>query len=199
MMVNQHMEKRMVSFLGHAFAGGEPSFQIKQSLISFSQGGVLGLGLGNSIQKYEFLAEAYKDMIFSIVGEEMGLFGAVGVLVLFLIIFTRGMQIAATAPNGYGRNLAVGVSASIAWYAFMNASVALGLVPATGIPMPFISYGGSALVSNLAAVGLLLNISSFCRASNKNYASESTYRSRLNKMQTQGTSRTRSRATGARY
>ncbi len=188
---NPYMIHRMVGFIKPLVGSGEPSFQIQQSLISFAMGGPVGVGIGNSVQKYEFLPEAYKDMVFSVIGEELGLVGTLGVLLVFAVILYRGMRIAQTAPNGYGRLLAGGITACIALYAFINAAVALALVPTTGIPMPFISYGGSALVSHLIGIGLLLNISSFCSTATARYESEQTYKGRVNTMPFFGSSRIR--------
>lgn len=186
---NPYMIRRMIEFIKPLLGVGEPSFQIQQSLISFALGGPFGVGIGNSVQKYEFLPEAYKDMVFSIIGEELGLMGTLGVLFVFGVILYRGMRIAQTAPNGYGRLLAGGITACIALYAVINASVALALVPTTGIPMPFISYGGSALVSHLIGIGLLLNISAFSSEATARYESEQTYKNRVNSMPLFGSSR----------
>jgi len=176
LQLNSYMIRRVISFLGPLFGSGEPSFQIQQSLISFALGGPMGVGIGNSVQKYEFLPEAYKDMVFSIIGEELGFLGTLSVLLIFATILFRGMRVARQAPNGYGRLLAAGITACIALYAFINAAVALALVPTTGIPMPFISYGGSALVSHMIGVGILLNISSFGAPANAYFSRESAHR-----------------------
>ncbi|HNR67568.1 MAG TPA: putative lipid II flippase FtsW [bacterium] len=160
---------------------GQAGWQVKQSLISLAEGGWFGNGLGNSRQKYMFLPEAHKDFIFSIVGEEMGFIGTVVVLFLFLVIIYRGMRIAIQAPNGYGRLLAAGLTVSLGLYAFINAGVAVGVLPTTGIPMPFVSYGGTALVMNLAAIGLLMNIALQGSRSNANAVAWRTYRQRLNR------------------
>lgn len=186
---NQYMIQRVISFLKPLFGIGEPSFQIKQSLISFALGGPIGVGIGNSVQKYEFLPEAYKDMIFSVIGEELGLFGTLGVLAIFTLILYRGIRIAQNAPNEYGRLLAAGITACIALYAFINAAVALALVPTTGIPMPFISYGGSALVSHLIGIGLLLNVSAFSSEKQASYENSNTYANRIKTMPFFGTSK----------
>ncbi|MBN2356893.1 cell division protein FtsW [candidate division KSB1 bacterium] len=134
-------------------------YQLKQALIALSHGGILGRGIGESLQRYLFLPEAHNDFIFAIIGEEYGLIGTVGVLVLFFVIIRRGLTIARQAPDGYGRLLAGGITACIASYALVNAGVAIGVLPTTGIPMPFLSYGGSAIIAHLSAIGLLLNIS----------------------------------------
>jgi cell division protein FtsW len=179
MMTNLYQVKRVSSFLDQVLSRAQIDYQLKQSMISLALGGFGGQGIGNSRQKYEFLPEAHKDFIYSVIGEEAGFVGSVVVLLLFTLIIYRGIKIAQFAPDAYGRLLAGGITACIAIYAYMNAAVALGLVPTTGIPMPFISYGGSSLVSHLAAVGLLINISSQCHPSYANYLSNKTYSSRL--------------------
>jgi len=141
----------------------EPSWQVKQSLIGLGQGGLFGVGLGNGRQKFHFLPEPFTDFIFSIVGEEMGFFGAVLLLTLFVLLMWRGLRIALRAPDRPGRLLAAGITLSITSYGFLNAAVACNVLPTTGIPMPFISYGGSALAMNLVGIGILLNISAQAR------------------------------------
>jgi len=189
LQTKSYMLRRLWDYMTHVGEQGEPSYQIMQSLISFGTGGLFGVGIGNSYQKFDFLPEAYKDMIFSIIGEELGLIGTIGVLSVFLIIFYRGMMIAKQAPNDHGRLLAGAITMCIVMYAFMNAAVALGLIPTTGIPMPFISYGGSALVSHLGAVGILLNISSQSASAYANYPSSREFDSRLNRLPFYGTSK----------
>jgi cell division protein FtsW len=188
---NPYMTERVILYLKPLFGVGAASFQIRQSLIGFALGGPVGVGIGNSVQKYEFLPEAYKDMIFSVIGEELGLFGTLGVLVVFALILFRGMRIAQNAPNEYGRLTAAGITACIALYAVINAAVTLALVPTTGIPMPFISYGGSALVSHLIGIGLLLNISAFSVTKQPSYESAQTYFKRVKMMPFFGTSKIR--------
>lgn len=179
MMTNFYQLKRVSNFIDQVLQRAPLDYQLKQSMISLALGGFQGQGIGNSRQKYEFLPEAHKDFIYSVIGEEIGFIGAVIVLLLFTLIIYRGIKIAQYAPDAYGRLLAGGITACIALYAYMNAAVALGLVPTTGIPMPFISYGGSSLVSHLAAVGLLINISSQCHPSYANYLSNNAYDNRL--------------------
>ncbi len=159
LQIKPYMINRLIGFLAPLFGSGSLPFQIEQSLVSFALGGPMGVGIGNSVQKYDFLPEAHKDMIFSIIGEEMGFFGSVGVLMLFMLILYRGTVIARNAPSGSGRLLAGGITACITLYTVINVGVALALLPTTGVPMPFISYGGSALISHLFGIGLLLNIS----------------------------------------
>lgn len=133
--------------------------QVYQGLIGFANGGLLGLGPGNSRQRDLFLPEPYGDFVYPIVGEEYGLLGAIAVLVVFLVILLRGMKIANHARDDFGRYLALGITASIALYAIVNAGVTLGILPTTGLPMPFISYGGSSMLVSSMMVGVLLNIS----------------------------------------
>lgn len=135
------------------------SFHINQSLIAVGTGGLTGLGLGEGKQKLFFLPYPYTDFIYSIVGEELGLIGCASVLALFGIVFARGLRAAEHAPDAFGRFLGVGLSAMIVVQALVNVSVVLALLPTKGIPLPFLSYGGSALWSDLLAIGILLNIS----------------------------------------
>ena len=135
------------------------SFQIKQSLIGLGTGGFAGAGLGASKQKYHFLPESHTDFVFSIIGEEFGFIGTSLILILFLIILWRGIAIARRAKNPFGQFLAVGLTMSLVLYAFINAGVVTMLLPTTGLPMPFLSYGGSSLLFVGVTVGILINIS----------------------------------------
>ena len=134
-------------------------FQIIQSLISVGGGGVLGVGYMEGKQKLFYLPEAHTDFIYSVVGEELGLIGTVGVLILFGVFLWRGLRAANHAPDSFGFYLALGITAMVCIQAFINMSVVLGLMPTKGIPLPFLSYGGSSFVVMLAAVGILLNVS----------------------------------------
>jgi cell division protein FtsW len=133
-------------------------YQIKQSLISLGNGGILGSGIGRSKQKFFFLPDSHTDFIFSILGEELGFIGTSVVLILFLIILWRGISIARNAKTTFDQYLAVGLTMNLVLYGFMNAAVTTMLIPATGMPMPFISYGGSFLLSVGISVGILMNI-----------------------------------------
>lgn len=155
-----YQKARLLMFLDQVRGIEKPVWQVKQSLISLGSGGLVGVGLGNSKQKLHFLPQPFTDFIYSILGEELGLFGALFVAVLFLIFFLRTIRIAVKAPDRGGMFLAIGVGISIMIYFLFNAGVASNLMPITGIPMPFFSYGGSSLVMNMFAVGILLNISS---------------------------------------
>ena len=153
-----HMQ-RIQTYVNTVFHGMPMSYQVKQSMISLGHGGILGVGLDNSVQKLRFLPEPYTDFIFAIIGEEFGFLGSVAVLTLFLLLVIEGFRIARRCREPGGALLATGITASIALYAFINAGVVVDLLPTKGLPMPFISYGGSFMISTLAGVGILLNIS----------------------------------------
>lgn len=134
-------------------------YNIIQSLIAFASGGFSGVGYGGSIQKLYYLPECHTDFIFAIIAEEMGFIGCILVIGLFFTFVQRGFLIAARCPDMYGKLLAVGITFSIGFQAFLNMSVASSFLPTTGVPLPFISYGGSSLIVSLWMVGILLNIS----------------------------------------
>lgn len=134
------------------------SYHIRQVLLSIGSGGVTGVGLGQSRQKYEFLPEVTTDSIFAVIGEELGLVGGIALISTFLALALLGMNVAQNAKDKFGANLAIAISSWIAIQAFVNISAMVALVPLTGIPLPFISYGGSALVILLFASGILVNI-----------------------------------------
>ncbi|MBD3349264.1 MAG: stage V sporulation protein E [Candidatus Eisenbacteria bacterium] len=133
-------------------------YQIYQSLVALGSGGLIGRGVGESMQR-AFIPDPYTDFAFSIWGEELGLLGTIGVVALFALVLWRGLRIAKRAPDEYGTVLAAGLTAMITVYAVINIGVATALFPTTGLPLPFISYGGSSLVVNMAAIGVLLNMS----------------------------------------
>ncbi len=155
----EYQRDRVESFIASIFGAAEPGWQVKQSLIGLGDGGLLGLGLGKSKQKLLFLPDPHTDFIMSIIGEEMGLIGTLGVLLLFFIILWRGFRIAQSAPDASGRLTAFGITLAIGLSAFVNIAVVTNLLPTTGIPLPLVSYGGSSLIVHLAAIGVLLNIS----------------------------------------
>ncbi len=134
-------------------------YNIIQSLIAFASGGLSGVGYGGSIQKLSYLPECHTDFIFAIIAEELGFLGCVLVIGLFFTFMQRGFVIASRCPDMYGKLLAVGITFSITFQAFMNMSVASSFWPTTGVPLPFISYGGSSLIVSMVMVGILLNIS----------------------------------------
>jgi cell division protein FtsW len=135
------------------------SWQTRQSLIAIGSGGWFGLGLGNSRQKYLYLPESKNDFVFAIVCEELGFFGSLIVILIFLLFIIRGFYIASHAPDKLGMLLAVGLTAQIGVQALLNIAVVTSTIPNTGISLPFFSYGGTALIMQLAEMGIILNIS----------------------------------------
>ena len=155
-----YRRERIFSFLDPWHDPQGAGFQAVQSMIALGSGGVFGVGLGESVQKIYYLPEASTDMIFAIVGEELGLIGAAAVIAAFAVFAYAGFNIALRCRDPYGKRLAAGITALICGQAAVNVSAVMGLAPLTGIPLPFVSYGGSSLVVGLAAVGILLNIAS---------------------------------------
>lgn len=133
--------------------------QVKQSLIGLGKGGLFGSGIGTSKQKFYFLPDSHTDFVFSILGEEAGFIGTTLVLLLFLVILWRGISISKRAPSTFAQYLALGLTMNLVLYGFMNVAVVTMLVPTTGLPIPFISYGGSSLLGVGVSVGILINIS----------------------------------------
>ncbi|WP_093671843.1 stage V sporulation protein E [Sporolactobacillus nakayamae] len=151
--------KRLTGFIDPWQDPRDKGFQITQSLLAIGPGGLLGFGLGQSRQKYQYLPEPETDFIFSIVSEELGFIGATFVLVLFCLLLWRGILIAIKAPDLFGTLLAVGITGMIAIQIMINIAVVTGLIPVTGITLPFLSYGGSSLTLMLVSIGILLNVS----------------------------------------
>ena len=151
--------KRILAFLDPWKDSQGSGFQLVQSFIALGSGGVTGVGLGESKQKLAFLPESHTDFIFSLVGEELGFIGACILVCLFLLLFLRGISIANRTKDPFGYYLASGLSMMIALQALINFFVTTGLVPTKGLPLPFVSYGGSSLLMNMVAVGLLLKLS----------------------------------------
>ncbi|RPI35134.1 MAG: hypothetical protein EHM54_08735, partial [Nitrospiraceae bacterium] len=151
--------KRIMSFTNPWKDAQGSGFQLVQSFIAFGNGGVFGLGPGGSKQKLYFLPEVHTDFIFSLIAEELGLIGAVSVLVLFLWLFLKGIRVANRTSDPFSYFLATGMTMMIGVQVLINFAVTTGLMPTKGLPLPFISYGGSALLINMAAVGILINIS----------------------------------------
>lgn len=151
--------KRILS----AFSGGTDlqgsGYQIHQSLITLGNGGFWGRGLGGSVEKNLFLPEPHTDFVFSVAGEEFGFIGSMLLLVLFLVLFIRGIQISFRATTVFGNLLGIGLSISMFSYVLANVGVVTGILPVTGLPLPFLSYGGSTMLYNFACIGILLNIS----------------------------------------
>ena len=150
---------RVAHFLNPCADALGSGFQNCQALYALGSGGFTGVGLGNSVLKYDWLPEAHTDFIFAIIGEELGLIGTVAVIGAFLFLAWRGIRASLRAPDRFGALLAGGITAWICIEAFINVSAVTGVIPTTGIPLPFISYGGTALATSMAGMGLLCNIS----------------------------------------
>lgn len=134
-------------------------YQINQALLAIGSGGILGVGFGRSLQKFNYLPEPVGDSIFAIIGEELGLAGATLLIVLFVVLAMRGLKVAKNAPDIFSKLVAIGIIAWIFFQAFINMAAISGLIPLTGIPLPFISYGGTSIVFLMTGIGILLNIS----------------------------------------
>ena len=158
-VIKPYQIKRIMVWLNPESDPLGAGYNIRQSLMAFASGGLTGVGYGGSIQKLRYLPECHTDFIFAIIGEELGLLGCLLVIGLFFTFVQRGFLIAGRCPDMYGKLLAVGLTFSIGFQAFLNMSVASSFLPATGVPLPFISYGGSSLVVSMCMVGILLNIS----------------------------------------
>ncbi|MDQ7841907.1 MAG: putative lipid II flippase FtsW [bacterium] len=159
--------RRFLSFLDPWSDPQGSGFHIIQSLLAFGSGGLIGVGLGESRQKFFYLPERHTDFIYAIVGEEIGLLGTVGVLVLFAFLAYRGYLISRAAPDRFGSLLAGGITAAIVGQALMNMGVATGLLPVKGVPLPLVSFGGSSLVMTMIQIGILLNISQYAAGEGK--------------------------------
>lgn len=152
--------QRLLAFIDPWASPKDEGYQLIQSLYGLGSGGFLGVGIFNSRQKYRFLPFAESDFIFSVIGEETGLFGCAVVFALYVVVILRGVRIAANSKDKFSCFLAGGISAVIAVQTLLNFAVVTGSIPPTGLPLPFVSYGGTSLVVFLAAVGVLLNLSS---------------------------------------
>lgn len=157
----EYRRRRLLAFLdpwGNMDSGG---FQIIQSFIAMGNGGIYGVGLGEGKQKLFYLPLAHTDFILSVVGEEIGLIGVCALIGAFLLLIARGLRASLRAPDDYGGYLAIGITLMIAIQAILNMAVVVGLLPTKGLPLPFLSYGGTSLVVTMSAVGILLNITAY--------------------------------------
>lgn len=150
---------RLTVFLNPALDPQGVGYHINQALLAIGSGGIFGLGLGHSRQKYLYLPEVTGDSIFAVIAEELGLVFSVVLIVLFIMLMYRGMQVAKKALDTFGKLVSVGIISWIVLQAFINIAAMVTLIPLTGIPLPFVSYGSSALATSLAAMGILINIS----------------------------------------
>lgn len=155
--------QRILSFLNPWQDPLGSGFQIIQSLYAIGPGGLLGLGFGNSIQKHFYLPEPQTDFIFSIISEEFGFMGVLIVSILFILIICRGFKIAMNCDDKFGKYLAFGITFGLSFQALLNLMVVVGLIPVTGVTLPFLSYGGSSLIITMISVGILLNISRYSK------------------------------------
>lgn len=157
--IEPYRMRRITAFLDPFAQAKTSGFQTVQSLLALGSGGLFGVGLGNSGQKFLYLPERHTDFIFGILGEELGFLGALVVLILFALVLWRGVKIALDAPDTFSGLLAAGLTFSIVTQAILNIGVVSGTLPVTGVTLPFISYGGSSLLFTMIAVGIILNIS----------------------------------------
>ncbi|TAM62446.1 putative lipid II flippase FtsW [bacterium] len=163
-LMSPYKRARIMAFLDPWKDPQNTGFHIIQSLLALGSGGIFGLGLGESRQKFFYLPEQYTDFIFAVIGEELGLIGSVVVLGLFVWLAYRAIRIAIAAPDAFGFYLAAGCAATIVLQALVNIGVVTSSWPVTGVPLPFISFGGSSLMVNLVCVALILNVGCSRRA-----------------------------------
>ena len=157
-----YRRKRLMVFMNPWADRRGAGFQIIQSFVALGSGGPFGVGLGQSRQKLFYLPASHTDFIFSIIGEELGFIGVAAIIALFFLFVWQGMKVAFKALDSFERSLALGIVSMIALEAIINIGVTAGALPTKGLPLPFISYGGSGLIFHLAAVGILLNIAKSC-------------------------------------
>lgn len=157
--ISPYRARRLEAFLNIDSSLQSSSYHVKQILIALGAGGLTGVGLGNSLQKYAYLPESTTDSIFAIIAEELGFAGAIALIIFFIFIISRCFHIAVNASDNFGKLLAGGITVFLATQTIINLASQTALIPLTGIPLPFISYGGSSLIVDFAAIGILLNIS----------------------------------------
>ena len=158
-LIEPYRLERVSTFWNSSADPAGAGYQINQALIAVGSGGLWGRGFGLSRQKFSYLPEPVGDSIFAILSEELGFIGAIILLMLFLFFFIRGIKITEKAPDAFGRLLGAGLLFLIIFQALINIAAIIGLIPLTGIPLPFVSYGGSAIMMTLMEVGIILNIS----------------------------------------
>jgi len=159
--VRPYVRDRVITFINPSHNSQAEGYQIRQSLIAIGSGGILGRGFGQGVQKFTYLPEPMGDSIFAVAGEELGFAGGVVLILLFLGLALRGFFIAAHAPDLFGTLLAAGISSVLVTQAFINIAAMLSIVPLTGIPLTFVSQGGSAMMISLASAGILLSVSKY--------------------------------------
>lgn len=159
-----YIKDRLMTFVNPAADPQGAGYQIQQSLIAVGSGGISGRGFGQSIQKFEYLPEPIGDSIFAVFSEEFGFIGSILLVALFTFFGFRGYTIASKVPDMFGSLLVIGIVTSIVAQAFLNIAAMLGIAPLSGLPLPFISHGGTALLATLAAVGIVLNVSKYTKS-----------------------------------
>lgn len=164
--IKPHLMRRVHTFLNPSDDVSGSSYQLQQSLIAVGSGGLMGRGLGQSIQKFVYLPEPQGDSIFAVVGEELGFIGCTSLIILYLLFLFRGYYIAIRAPDSFSKILIFGIITIITAQSFMNIASLIGLFPLTGVPLVFISHGGTALLLSLFMVGLVLNVSTYIKNPN---------------------------------
>jgi len=157
-LISPYRAKRLTTFLNPSQDSSGTSYHVRQILIALGSGGWLGVGLGNSLQKYAYLPENTTDSIFAIIAEEIGFVGSLCLVGVLVLIVWCGMRIAMSTTDPFGKLLAGGITAFLGFQMLINLGAQTALLPLTGVPLPFISYGGSALVVDLCSIGILLNI-----------------------------------------
>jgi cell division protein FtsW len=157
-MIYKHSRERILTFVSSYLNGGDINIQVKQAKIALGSGGLLGVGLGHSRQSDLFLPESYGDFIFSILGEELGYIGAVLLLFIYLLLFVTCLVVAKKAQDKFGQLLVLGLGFNIIISAFINAAVVTGLIPTTGITLPFISFGGTSIILFAVSIGIIINV-----------------------------------------
>ena len=160
----EYRVKRLLSYLNPWEYPADEGYQIVHSLMAFGTGGLWGTGIGKGFQKLFYLPEPHTDFIFSIIGEEFGLFGVLIIIGLYGLILVKGIQIARNAPDTFGSLMAFGLTSALGLQVCINMGVALGLLPTKGLTLPFLSYGGTSLLLNMASIGILMNISAARKA-----------------------------------
>ncbi|MEW9122304.1 MAG: stage V sporulation protein E [Thermotaleaceae bacterium] len=160
-LLEPYRMRRITGFLDPFADPRGSGYQVIQSLLALGSGGVFGVGLGKSVQKYLYIPEPQNDFIFAIIGEELGFIGCITVIILFLLLIWRGIRIAINAPDLFGCLLATGITAMVGVQVIINIAVATSSMPVTGIPLPFISWGGNSLAIFMSAMGVMLNISRY--------------------------------------
>jgi len=160
-----YLMNRIKSFINPSQNGSSSSYQIQQSLIAVGSGGFFGRGLGQSIQKFNYLPEPQGDSIFAVLGEELGFIGSVVLIILYLLFIFRAYKIALYAPDAFSKLVVIGFSTIITAQSFMNMASSIGIFPLTGVPLVFISHGGTSLFLSLGMIGIILNISKYSKSS----------------------------------